>query len=288
MNNTTLSKIVASALPAICLSTQITSDCHAGELLRSIQHEQSKLPNVTHTQVMQNVFKDYDNLNEEVKDTLDILWHNDAGNLLLRKLHKYIKDETQRITILWDACDKKGESNYFRYRDSAVLLNKNKFGDYAAYCDEEIYALPEQLDTVLFHELCHALHNLEGIKNYGEQAFIPKFYKQPGEQEGIKETCDAWENDEEIYTITGWYVNNDGALKFDWLNTNSYMILDALKDKIPPEKIVQRVFHCDYWALDPKYPNAIRERLDELIIPLEKYVDVQETTCYAEERMDMR
>ncbi len=191
--------------------------------------------------------------------------------MLLRRLHNVIKDDAQRLTILWNTCDEKDESNYFRYRDSAVLLNTNKFGDYVAYCDGKIYAILEQLDTVLFHELCHALHNLEGVKNYGEQAFIPKFYKQPEDREDINETCAAWENDEEIYTITGWYVDEDGTLKFDWLNTNSYMILDALQDKIPPEKIVQRVFHCDYWGLELKYPNAKRDRLDELIIQLEKY-----------------
>ena len=114
MNNKTLSKIVASALPAICLSTQITSDCHAGELLRSIQYEQSKLPQVAQNQVMQNVFKNYDTLNHELKDTLTTIWHNDAGNLLLRRLHNIITNDTQRITILWDTCDKKDKSNYFR------------------------------------------------------------------------------------------------------------------------------------------------------------------------------
>ena len=108
---------------------------------------------------MHNVFKNYDNLNIEVKETLDILWNNEAGNLLLRRLHKNIKDDAQRITILWDACDKDGETNLFRYEDSTVFLNKNKSGDYVAYCAGKIYAFPERLDTVLFHELCHGLHS---------------------------------------------------------------------------------------------------------------------------------
>ena len=43
------------------------TDCQAGELLCSIQHEQNKLPHVTANQVMQNVFKNYNNLNIEVK-----------------------------------------------------------------------------------------------------------------------------------------------------------------------------------------------------------------------------
>ena len=61
------------------------TDCQAGELLCSIQHEQNKLPHVTANQVMQNVFKNYNNLNIEVKNTLNTIWNNDAGNLLLRK-----------------------------------------------------------------------------------------------------------------------------------------------------------------------------------------------------------
>ncbi len=271
MNRKSISKIVVSALPAICLNAYNTTNCHAGELLRKIQTEQSKVPFASQNQVMQNVFKNYDNLNIEVKNTLTTIWHNDAGNLLLRRLHNIITNDTQRITILWDTCDKKDKSNYFRYKDSSILLNKDKFGDYAVYCNGKIRALPECLDTVLFHELCHALHDLEGIKNYNEQTFIPKIYDQPEEQEDVKETCEAWENDEEIRTITGWYVDDDGTLKFDWLNTNSYMILDALRSRIPPEKIVQRVFHCDYWKLMLDYPNAKLERLDEIVIPLEKY-----------------
>ena len=62
-NSKNISKIVVSALPAICLSSYNTSDSQAGELLRSIQNEQLKLPNATQAQVLQNVFKDYDHLN---------------------------------------------------------------------------------------------------------------------------------------------------------------------------------------------------------------------------------
>ena len=94
----------------VCVAT---TDCHAGELLKSIKNEQNKLPKVAKDHVMYNVFKHYDNLNTEVKETLDMLWCNDAGNLLLRRLHNVIKDDAQRITILWNTCDEDGESNYF-------------------------------------------------------------------------------------------------------------------------------------------------------------------------------
>ena len=134
----------------VCVAT---TDCHAGELLKSIKNEQNKLPKVAKDHVMHNVFKHYDNLNTGVKETLDILWHNAAGNLLLRRLNSVIKDDLQRITILWDVCDEDDDSNYFRYKDSSILLHKDKFGDYAVYSNKKIEAFPEQLDTVLFHEL---------------------------------------------------------------------------------------------------------------------------------------
>ena len=73
MNSKTISKIVVTALPAICVSAQTVSGCRAGELLRKIQAEQSKVPFASQDQVMQNVFKNYNIFNNELKNTLDIL-----------------------------------------------------------------------------------------------------------------------------------------------------------------------------------------------------------------------
>ena len=282
-----ISKIVVSVLPAICGSTYDMPSCNAGDLLRSIQHEQSKLQQVTQHQVMQNVFKNYNNLNKEVKDILDILWHNDAGNLLLRRLYKNIKDETQRITILWNTCDEKDESNYFLPFDLTVLLDQNKLGWEIGYCNGIIDIFSGRMDMVIFHELCHALHELENVAAYKRQNFIPMFYKLSKDDEICKMTCKAWEDDEEIRTITGCYIDN-GKLKFDCLNTNSYIILEELKKGTLPKKIQQRVYHCDYPTLTTKCRLAKKLSLDSLVIPLDKYVDKQETTCYSEEWVDLR
>ena len=118
---------------------------------------------------MQNVFKNYNNLNTEVKETLDMLWRNAAGNLLLRRLHNVIKDDLQRITILWNTCDEKGESNYFRYFDSTILLDQTQFGWDVGYCNGILDIFLDRLDMVLFHELCHALHDLEGVTVYKQK-----------------------------------------------------------------------------------------------------------------------
>ena len=271
MNSKTISKIVVSALPAICVTTYSVSDCHAGELLREIQSEQRKLPYATQNQVMQNVFKDYDKLNIEVKEILTTIWHNDAGNLLLRRLHNVIKNDTQKLTILWDAYDEDEETNLFRYETLTIFLNKNEFGDYVGYSEDRIYPFPEQLDTVIFHELCHALHHFEGKMVCKQRKVIPTFYKLSKNEKRCKMTCDAWKNDEEIHAINGWHIDNDGTLKFDWLNTNSYIILEELKKGTPPKEILQRVFHCDYPKYRMDYQGVVIEHFDEFVIPLGKH-----------------
>ena len=167
-------RIATLVVPAVACMT--ISDCQAGELLCSIQHEQNKLPHVTANQVMQNVFKNYNNLNTEVKETLDMLWCNAAGNLLLRRLHNVIKDDAQRITILWNVCDENGESNYFQYFDSTILLDQSQFGWDVGYCNGIIDIFPDRLDMVLFHELCHALHDFFwGVKTITNKHSYPNF-----------------------------------------------------------------------------------------------------------------
>ena len=273
MNNKTLSKIVASALPAICLSTQITSDCHAGELLRSIQYEQSKLPQVAQNQVMQNVFKNYDTLNHELKDTLTTIWYNDAGNLLLRRLHKNIKDETQRITILWNARDRDGETNLIRYDNFTVYLTKNEFGNCIGYCNSKFTKLPNTLDAVLFHELTHGLHKLMGLNNVNKQRSIHFLHKIQIRDIAYKQLLELWSNDEEVHTITGRYLGKDGRLHFDCLNTNSYLVLNAIKLGTIAGKITQRIFHLEYKKGTDIF-KPCKQNVKNIVIRSEKYLDI--------------
>ncbi|MBQ3946492.1 MAG: hypothetical protein II670_12930, partial [Alphaproteobacteria bacterium] len=114
------------------------------------------------------------------------------------------------------------------------------------------------------------------------------FYKLSNNDKICKTTCKAWTDDEEIRTVTGWYVDDDGTLKFDWLNTNSYIILEELRKGTSPEKIQQRVFHCDYPTLTTKYKLAKKLPSDGLVIPLEKYVEAKEVVCQTEDWADMR
>ena len=168
------------------------------------------------------------------------------------------------------------------------FLNKNELGDYAMYHAGKVMAFSERMDSVLFHELCHALHNLDGTVACERQMFVPVFYKLSHKDELCQVAYENWTDDEEIYAITGWYVDSKGNIKFDCLNTNSYMILEELKKGTPSEKIQQGVFHCDYPTLTTKYRLAKKLPLNGLVIPLEKYVDVKETVCQPEDWMDMR
>ena len=266
----------------ICIATLLvpsiictaSSDCRAGELLREIQTEQSKVPNVEQNQVMQNVFKNYNNLNVEVKNTLDILWRNDAGNLLLRRLHNVIKDDNQRITILWDTCDEAGKTNLFDPNNLFIYLSVNKFCQYVGYCDNKLVEFPETFDAVLFHELCHGLHKLDGTYRAGTTDGIKQIYDMHAMDCVDRDILDAWENDEELYTITGWYMDDNKKAIFDSLNTNSYMILKALADGISPDNVVQRVYHCDYASLEVyKYASDMGFR--RTLIGVKKYIDAR-------------
>ena len=259
-----------SVLATICLSA---SNCQSGELLREIRTEQRKLPHVTQNQVMQNVFRNYDNLNKEVKDTLDTIWNNDAGNLLLRRLYKVIKNDKQRLTILWDTCDKEGNSNLFCH-DMTVYLDTRKFGQCIGYRNGELCTLPETLDDVLFHEMMHGLHKLTGLKNTGKRNSIHHLHAIPNYGEIYNKSRKAWTDDEEVHTITGLYLGVDGKLHFDCLNTNSYMVLKALKNGTPINRIIQRVFHCDYDSLSYIFP-AYYINVENIIISKSKYIDTK-------------
>ncbi len=272
-----ISKIVVSVLPAICLSAHNVSDGHAGELLREIKKQQDNLLLLgkyhSRTEVIRRIIKNYDELNEELHDALDTLWANEAGKLLLRSLCKEIKLDTQRITILWGTHDKDDVTNFFDTENSTIYLDTLRFGKYVGYCDGILTAESHTLDAVLFHELCHGLHNLNGTDKGNTHKFVQKVYNFDEKDPLGRLTCRAWDNDEEIYTITGRYINTKCELDFDYLNTNTYMILQGLKNDIPPLSIVQRVYHCSFELLLEEYADIVDLSLDQFLINLKEYVD---------------
>ncbi len=79
---------------------------------------------------------------------------------------------------------------------------------------------------------------------------------------------------EEVHTITGLYLGKDGKLHFDCLNTNSYMVLKALKNGTPLSRITQRVFHCDYNSLSHIFP-AYYINIENIVIQKGRYIDIK-------------
>ncbi|MDR2067809.1 MAG: hypothetical protein LBP41_02355 [Holosporaceae bacterium] len=92
------------------------------------------------------------------------------------------------------------------------------------------------ISEAIFHELCHALHEYSG-KEMNNCKLLTFAY-------GDKKQKCLWTEDEEAYTITGYYY--DGSMKlFDPISCNMY---DICANISKPENIVQRVFHYSYGA----------------------------------------
>ena len=256
------------------------TDCQAGELLRSIQKRQDNLLLLgsTHsrTRVLQKVIKNYDELNDELQEALNEIWSNEVGKLLLCSLCKEIKLDTQRITILWNATLPDGRTNLFCHSNLTIYLDANKFCQYVGYCDGEFSELPETLDAILFHELCHGLHKLQEKNQYKQHKVVSRLCELPNNDPICNLLNNAWNDDEEIYTETGWHINLKNELDFDYLNTNSYMILQAIKNEVPSKEILQRIFHCDFNLWESKYERSFELaniNLKKFLIDTKKYLD---------------
>lgn len=279
-NRKTLSKFTKGMMVTTCLCMGAIPDIHAGELLKKALDKQDNflLLGNTHArgEILNKVIKNYDELNEKLRDALDTLWSDAAGKLLLRSLCKEIKLDSQRIKILWNACDENNETNLFCYDNSTIYLMESRFGQYVGYCNGKFSQLPETLDAVLFHELCHGLHALKHSKQYEQHKTISALYNISQNDPICKSMNQAWTDDEEIYTISGWHMNANNELDFDYLNTNSYIALQALDGGRTPENVVQRLFHCSYGSWKTKYDRLFKKvtiNLEKFLINLEKSFD---------------
>ena len=153
-----------------------------------------------------------------------------------------------------------------------IYLNTKRFGQCIGYRNGELCALPETLDDVLFHEMMHGLHKLIGVNNTDEQDVIKHLHEFPNNMTIFNECCEFWTNNEEVRTITGRYLGEDGKLHFDCLNTNSYMVLKSLKNGTPINRITQRIFHYSYENLQD-ISKPCRSTVKNIIIQKEKYLD---------------
>ena len=94
----------------------------------------------------------------------------------------------------------------------------------------------------LFHELCHAFHDISGTrKESGDTRTLEHLYH--GNNEKIYWWKGNRNSDEEFYNITGVYSYKKGEVVFDPINCNMYDIYDAY---IKHQDGIQRIMSTSY------------------------------------------
>jgi hypothetical protein len=130
-----------------------------------------------------------------------------------------------------------------------------------------------RLAETLFHELCHALHERSG-RRMKECYLLNSIYGNADEM-GLwlhrnKKNGELVKNDEEAYTITGFYYDKSGRKQFDPISCNLFGIFADISDSRP---ITQRVFHWSYEKLigDGQMYNPLYN-IGEFLINVKQYV----------------
>ena len=128
--------------------------------------------------------------------------------------------------------------NLYHPLEFSIYINLEKLGSCIGYRNGNIEEIPNTADSVIFHEMGHAFHDLKNkIKPYSIEG-LNYIY-------GKTDIKTFWTNDEEFYNITGYFYKYNN-LKFDPINCNMYEICKACKSYDSREKISQRVFHKGY------------------------------------------
>ncbi|MDR2030179.1 MAG: hypothetical protein LBP65_01790 [Puniceicoccales bacterium] len=133
---------------------------------------------------------------------LDEICSNIVGRTLFRLLSTKasIAGKEQKIRLVNRAIN----GSYYSRKDFAILTNRNLFDDNGLsrdgsqyYCLDNaggIGAKPATLTSILFHEFCHALHDLEKISEITEAGELHRSNAILGR---------TWDNAEELRTIAG-------------------------------------------------------------------------------------
>jgi hypothetical protein len=140
----------------------------------------------------------------------------------------------------------------------------------------------EKKDTIseaMFHELCHALHKYSG-REKEKCGLLNLTYGENGRGKYLwtgnkNENQNSLENDEEMYTITGhYYDENTKVRRLDPISCNMF---DICTNVLNPESIIQRVLHYDY----SDYKEYLTEynilesealyKIEEFLIDIDEY-----------------
>jgi hypothetical protein len=158
---------------------------------------------------------------------LDEICNNTVGNTILRLLIANIRTRTptRKINLRNDL---KSDGSFYRSSESLVSVNFSYYDDkgigipdrdyYGVSNDNTIQIKGKTLVGSLFHELTHALHDVEGSKN-------------------CTKLDDYWGNTEERRTISG-HINET---TFDPICDNCFDLYKSLKNHSP---FCPRIGHC--------------------------------------------
>jgi hypothetical protein len=212
---------------------------------------------------------------------LDEIMENIVGRKMLRLLIANMKENEP--TGLWIGVGAKDEFDGVK-----ITINLDDYNEAGItkrpLCGLDIRGqLIEKYDSIgdtIFHELCHALHKYSE-RDQNECRFLDKIYEEL-QVDGIykvrqekylwtdnkSEDPNNYEDDEELYTITGHHYGG-----FDPINCNMYNICKNANNKW---SIIQRMFHADHEQLQQEIRNKTRfdplYKVSEFLINLDDYI----------------
>lgn len=179
---------------------------------------------------------------------LDEICENTVGNTMLKLLVANVKAKPTAEQKLINLVQVSGEAAQDQYVPSTHtvhinfdLYNErgiNKHRLCGADMSKNLVSTTGTLSEFLFHELCHAFHDISGVL---KPTSLDKSITLSHVYSSIS-TKHLWSNDEEAYNITG--RSHDGvSLSFDPISCNMFDMWNSLKME---KSIVQRVFHCSW------------------------------------------
>jgi hypothetical protein len=170
-----------------------------------------------------------------------------------------------------------GDRNIFLPDENIIYIDPTLYG--ADGYNKKIFfgidpsgALVEKKLTLcdaLFHELCHTFHKYSE-KDKETSAYLDAIYS--GRHEKYlwtdKKIERQFEDDEEMYNITGYYLDSG-----KYLAPISCNMFNICKYSSNSKSIIQRVFHI-YWRDIKTYKTAYDylHKINEFLIDLNQYV----------------
>jgi hypothetical protein len=204
---------------------------------------------------------------------LDEICDNIVGNTMLKML--IANARAFNLSTLYIEIDKKDQ---FLPSINTIQINPDLYRQ-DGYYQDAFYGVDRQgalvkkkltMSDAIFHELCHAFHTYSDVAKF-ETDYLDVIYAGRQEEKYLwtnRKSDNKFEDDEEMYTITGYYWNSGRC--FDPISCNMF---DICKHSSKPESITQRVFHKRIVYIQESMPTcSLSYKIDRFLIDVTKYV----------------